>query len=98
MAVYSGGANGRDTFLVSDAGEMWPKLKAYKGGGGTDRIVFVPGVKMKASMKFQVRSGGQEGKNFQLTNWVQLLAEKGMTGPGEGGWCKLEVRSIPISE
>jgi hypothetical protein len=96
MGVYSGGANGRDTFLVSDTGEMWMKQKARHGGGDTRGIVYVPGVKMKVTMRFQIRTGGQDAKSFQLTNWLQLLAEKGMTGPGEGGWCKMEVRSIPL--
>lgn len=98
LAVYSGGARGRDTFLVSDTGETWPKVKNYKGGGGTQKIVFIPGVKMKTTTKFQIRAGGQDAKEFNLTNWTHLLAEKGMTGPDEGGWCKFEIRGLLLSE
>jgi hypothetical protein len=97
LGVYSGGANGRDTFLVSDNGEMWMKRKARHGGGTTGGIVYVPGLKMKVTMRFEIRTGGQEAKSFHLTNWLQLLAEKGMTGPREGGWCKMEIRSIPLA-
>lgn len=98
MAVYYGGASGKNTYLVSDTGEMWPKVKKYKGGGGTHGIVFIPGIKMKVKMKFKIRSGGQDARSFYLTNWVNFLSEKGMTGPDEYGWCKIEIPNLQLSQ
>jgi len=97
LGVHSGGARGKDTYLISDGGEKWPKVANFRGGGGTTRQVFLPGVKTKSTMKFSIRSGGEDAKQFVLINWVQLLAEEGITGPDRGGWCRFEVRDLPLS-
>lgn len=99
LAVYYGGANGRDTYLISNTGEKWPKIKAYRGGGGTDGQVFMPGVKTKSTMRFSVVTGGNDATSFHVVNWTHLLAEQGMTlGTDKGGWCKFEIRDIPLRE
>jgi hypothetical protein len=99
IAVYYGGANGRDTYLVSNTGDKWPKIKAYQGGGGTNKQIFMPGVKTKSTMRFSIVSGGNDATSFHIVNWTQLLAEQGMTlGTDKGGWCKFELRDVPLTQ
>ena len=99
LAAYSGGANGRDTFLVDDTGEKWPMLGRRGGGGGNvEGKIFLPDVRTKVTYRFQLVTGGQGARVVNLTNWVQLLSPTGTSlGGGFGGFCKLEIRDIPLT-
>ena len=98
LGVYYGGANGHDTFVVDNSGETWPLQKSYQGGGkNVQGKMFQPDVKTKVTYRFRLVSGGAEATKVNLTNWIHLLSPTGTSlGGGFGGFCKLEVRGIPL--
>lgn len=91
--VYYGGSNGRNTFLIDDSGDEWPKKRI--DGNGNHRKALMAGVKTKYSLVFHKAAGGQDAKTFQVFVWAQLLP---LTGMGENGWCKYQFANVALSQ
>ena len=94
MAIYSGGALGKDTMLFDDLGEKWELLKTYEGGaeGPADKI-FVPGVPVRVPITFVKETGSLEAVSFTLINWVHILESSGATARPH--WTNVTIRDLP---
>ncbi|HTG32262.1 MAG TPA: hypothetical protein VLB76_04975 [Thermoanaerobaculia bacterium] len=94
MAIYNGGANGKDTMLIDSEGEKWEMLKAYKGGTkGPAGKIFVPSLKVKVPITFVKETGNLDVEKFTLINHVHILASSGATSKPH--WTKVTIKDIP---
>ena len=94
MAIYNGGANGKDTMLIDSEGETWEMLKAYKGGAkGPAGKIFIPGVKVKVPITFVKETGNIDVEKFSLISHVHILASSGVTSKPH--WTKVTIKDIP---
>lgn len=94
MAIYNGGANGRDTMLIDNEGDTWEMLKGYKGGakGPADKI-FLPGMEVKVPITFVKETGSLDATSFTLINHVHIVASAGATSNPH--WSKVIIKDIP---
>jgi len=94
MAIYHGGASGRDTMLIDNEGETWDLLKSYQGGskGPADKI-FVPGVKVSVPITFTKATGKVDVKSFTLKSWVHILSSHGTSARPH--WTNVTMKDIP---
>lgn len=98
LAVYNGGANGKDTVLVDNEGVRWDNDRATRQA--LSRQIFLPGVKTKVIYQFAQVTGGNDVKSGNFSNWIHLLKPSGMSlgQPGYGGFCKFDVRDIEVTK
>jgi hypothetical protein len=98
LAVYDGGANGRDTFLVDNEGVRWVNDRPTRQA--LSRQVFLHGMKTKVTYQFAQVSGGNDVKSVAFVNWLHLLKPTGMSlgQAGYGGFCKFDVRDIEVTK
>ncbi len=91
--VYYGGARGKNTFLVDDAGNEWPKKKV--SGNGNKRQALIAGVKVKYKLIFSIESGGQDATLFSVILNPHILPLSGM---GNYGFCSLKFANVPLQQ
>lgn len=95
IAIYSGGAAGRDTMLMDDQGEKWELLKPYKGGReGPEGKIFVPGARVKVPITFVKQVGTLDLESFSLINYAHILAAAGPTAHAH--WTQVTIGDIPV--